>query len=82
MRLTRPRGFSLIELMVAVMLAAIMLSLGFTGLNKARTSGNSRGLATAVASELRLAREKAIAKGSPVAVVVAQGDCRSFFYLC
>jgi hypothetical protein len=67
--------------MMAVVLASIMLALGFTGMSKARTSGNSRGLATAVAAEFRLAREKAIAKGSPVAVVVAEGVSRSLFFL-
>jgi prepilin-type N-terminal cleavage/methylation domain-containing protein len=77
----RSKGFSLIELMVAVVLVTIMLSIGFTGLNKARTAGGSRGLATAVAAEFRLAREKAIAKGSPVAVVVEGGVTRSLFFL-
>lgn len=81
MRRGSSRGFSLIELMVAIVLVTIMLSMGFTGLNKARTAGNSRGLATAVASEFRLAREKAIAKGSPVAVVIAPGVTRSLFFL-
>jgi prepilin-type N-terminal cleavage/methylation domain-containing protein len=81
MRLVRSRGFSFVELMVAVALTAIMLTISFSGLNKARTSGSSRGLATAVAAEFRLAREKAIAKGSPVAVVVAPGVTRSLFFL-
>ena len=69
------------EVMVALVLASIMLTLGFSGLNKARVSGGSRGLATAVAGELRLAREKAIAKGSPVAVVFPNGVGRSLFFL-
>ncbi len=80
-RLKRNRGFSLMELMVALVLTSIMLSLTFTGLGKARTSGSSRGMATAVAAELRLAREKAIAKGSPVAVVFPKQVGRSLFYL-
>jgi type II secretory pathway pseudopilin PulG len=71
----------LLELMVVLVIGSIMLTLGFTGLNKARKSGGSRGLATAVASELRLAREKAIAKGSPVAVVFPQGAGRSLFFI-
>ena len=81
MRRGSSRGFSLIELMVAIVLVTIMLTMGFTGLNKARTAGNSRGLATAVSAEFRLAREKAIAKGSPVAVVIAPGVTRSLFFL-
>lgn len=81
MRFRRARGFSLLELMIAVVLTTIMLVLGFSGLNKARTSGSSRGLATAVAAEFRLAREKAIAKGSPVAVVLSPGVNRSLFLL-
>ncbi len=75
------RGFSLIELMMVIVLGTIALALGFSGLNKARTSGSSRGLATAVASELRLAREKAIVKGSPVAVVLPRGVGQSLFFL-
>lgn len=67
--------------MVVVLLATIAITLGFTGLKKANTSGSSRGLATAVAAELRLAREKAIVKGSPVAVVLPQGVGRSLFFL-
>lgn len=43
--------------------------------------GGSRGMATAVAAELRFAREKAIAKGSPVAVVFPPGVSRSLFLL-
>jgi hypothetical protein len=43
--------------------------------------GGSRGLATAVAAELRLAREQAITKGSPVAVVFRPGVSRSLFTL-
>lgn len=77
----RHRGFSFIELMVVVLLATIAVTLGFTGLKKATTSGSSRGLATAVAAELRLAREKAIVKGSPVAVVLPQGVGQSLFFL-
>ena len=80
-RLKNSRGFSLMELMVALVLTSVMLTLTFTGLGKARTSGSSRGMATAVAAELRLAREKAIAKGSPVAVVFPKGVGRSLFYL-
>lgn len=81
MRKLRARGFSLIELMVAMVLTVLLLGMGFTGLNKARTSGSSRGLATAVAAEFRLAREKAIAKGSPVAVVLPEGVGRSLSFL-
>lgn len=67
--------------MVTVSLATILLGMSFAGLGRAKTSGGSRGLATAVAAEFRMAREKAIAKGSPVAVVVAKGVTRSLFFL-
>lgn len=77
----RSRGFSLIELMVTLTIAAIVFGLGIAGLGKARTAGNSRGLATAVAAELRYAREKAISSGSPVAVVFPNGVGRSLFWL-
>lgn len=75
------RAFSLMELMVSLTIAAMVLGLGFTGLSKAKTAGNSRGLATAVAAEMRYAREKAIASGSPVAVVFPPGVGRSLFWL-
>ena len=81
MRTGRQRGFSLLELMIAIALGVLVMTMGFSGLNKARTSGGSRGLATAVAGEFRLAREKAISKGSPVAVVIRQGATRSLFIL-
>ena len=69
------------ELMIALSLGMLIMTMGFTGLNKARTSGGARGLATAVAAEFRLAREKAIAKGSPVAVVLREGVSQSLFFL-
>jgi prepilin-type N-terminal cleavage/methylation domain-containing protein len=77
----KTKGFSLIEVMMVIAIAAMALTLGLTGLNKAKTAGNSRGLATAVAAEFRYAREKAIAKGSPVAVVIPRVASRSLFWL-
>ncbi len=67
--------------MIAISLGVLIMTMGFSGLNKARTSGGSRGLATAVAGEFRLAREKAIAKGSPVAVVIPGEISQSLFFL-
>lgn len=67
--------------MMAIMLGVLILTMGFSGLNKARMSGGSRGLATAVAGEFRLAREKAIAKGSPVAVVIPGDVSQTLFFL-
>lgn len=81
MRVARSRGFSLIELMVVVVLGTIILGISVQGLKKATTMGGSRGLATAVSAELRLAREQAITKGSPVAVVFRPGVSRSLFTL-
>ena len=81
MRTGRQRGFSLLELMIAIALGVLVMTMGFSGLNKARTSGGSRGLATAVAGEFRLAREKAISKGSPVAVVIPGEVAQSLFFL-
>jgi prepilin-type N-terminal cleavage/methylation domain-containing protein len=75
------RGFSLIELMIGLAIAGIILAMGMTGLGKAKTAGNSRGLATAVSSEFKFAREKAIATGSPVAVVIPARVSRSLFWL-
>ncbi len=81
MKRNRARGFSLMELMVALSLGALVLTMGFSGLNKARTSGGSRGLANAVTGEFLLAREKAIAKGSPVAVVIPGDISQTLFFL-
>lgn len=51
------RGFSLIELMVGLAIAGIILAMGVSGLTKQKTAGGSRGLATAVSSEFKFARE-------------------------
>ena len=67
--------------MVAIALAGIVLGMGMTGLGKAKNAGSSRGLATAVASEFKHAREKAIATGSPVAVIIPAPVGRSLFWL-
>ena len=67
--------------MVAVALAGIVLGMGMTGLGKAKNAGSSRGLATAVASEFKHAREKAVATGSPVAVIIPAPVGRSLFWL-
>lgn len=77
-------GFSLMELMMGIVMITIILSLGFSNLGKARTSGGSRGLATAVAAEFSLARETAMSKGTPLALVVPAGSGgvgRSLFFL-
>ena len=77
----KTKGFSLMELMMAIVIALMAVGLGLKGLTKARTSGNSVGLATAVGAEFRYAREKAIAGGSPVAVVIPASTSRSLFWL-
>ncbi|MEW6284304.1 MAG: prepilin-type N-terminal cleavage/methylation domain-containing protein, partial [Candidatus Eremiobacterota bacterium] len=64
----RLRGFSLVELLVALSVLMVILGLSLAGLGRARASATSRGLAEVVAEELRLARRAAIARQVPVAV--------------
>lgn len=64
----RRRGFSLLEVLIAVALAALVVGLSLVNLRRPREGAESRSVAEAVAEELRLARLAAMARHIPVAV--------------
>ncbi len=69
----RRRGFSLIEVMIAVAIAALVVGLSLVNLRRPREGAESRSVAEAVAEELRLARLSAVARHIPVAVGFPSG---------
>lgn len=71
----RRRGFSLIELVVAVGIAALLLGLALLNTRSAGSGAQTRAVAEILADELRAARQRALATGTPVAVAVpSQGN--------
>ncbi len=68
------KGFSLLEILMALGLALLLIGLGAVHLWPARTSASSRALADSLAEELRLAGRSAVASGVPVAVALATGN--------
>ncbi|MEW6278576.1 MAG: hypothetical protein AB1758_08150 [Candidatus Eremiobacterota bacterium] len=61
-------GFTLLELVFGVALAALIVGLAFVNARAPRHSAEARGLAEVVADELRLARQSAMARHIPVGV--------------
>lgn len=61
--MTRPRGFSLIELVVVMVLVATLAALGAAALNAGLPGQRLRGAARELAAELRFTRAQAIATG-------------------
>ena len=59
------RGFTLIELMVAVVIFGALLGIGAVGLRGFNDANQLQGAADNLAAQLRLAREKAIGTGQP-----------------
>lgn len=68
--MSKRRAFTLLELLVALALLVILLVASSTTVGKRQQSGNVRGAAQAIAGVLAGARQQAIARGTPVAVVV------------
>jgi Tfp pilus assembly protein PilV len=66
--LRRKAGFTFGELLISMLIMLIVLALGVASLRHSRQNVESRALAQVIAEQLRLAREKAIATRSPVAV--------------
>ncbi|GMU53167.1 MAG: hypothetical protein AMXMBFR33_23130 [Candidatus Xenobia bacterium] len=64
----RRRGFSVIELLFAVGLMALIVGLSLVSMRRPKEGAESRSVAEAVAEELRLARLSAISRHIPVAV--------------
>ncbi|HQR03446.1 MAG: prepilin-type N-terminal cleavage/methylation domain-containing protein [Proteobacteria bacterium] len=62
----RPGGFTLVELMVTVAIAAILLSLGLTSFNTVMASNKAKLTAESLFSGLRQARAAAIARNVPM----------------
>ena len=71
----RARGFTLIELLVALAIVGLMVAVVPTALERLRDSMRYRDTVRAVVTDLRAARQKALAEGSEVRFVVdlAQG---------
>lgn len=65
----RKFGFSLIEIMVALGIFAILAGLSMTNFGAARQRAKAQGTADILAEEMRSARCRSMAKGYPVAVV-------------
>ncbi|MBI3925647.1 MAG: prepilin-type N-terminal cleavage/methylation domain-containing protein [Armatimonadetes bacterium] len=67
------KGFTLLELMVAVALMLLIGALGILTTYRTTSAAESRGLAQEIAEELRAARQRAISTRTPVAVVFPSG---------
>lgn len=65
---SRKSGFSLIELILAALIMAIVGGFGLFSLARGHDSAQSKGLAEEIAEELKAARQQAISKQIPVAL--------------
>lgn len=80
------RGLSLIEIMLAVGLLALITYIGLIYFRGATGRAGAHGLALIVAEELRMARQEAITARRPVALIFPTGngstaECTSMFLL-
>ncbi len=66
----RRRGFTLVEILVALVLMGLLLGIGLMTSHHAPTRAGTRGAAETVAEELRSARKKAAANGQPCALAL------------
>ncbi len=73
MSLRRRDGFSLVELMVVLALVGIMLTMSLPALNRYLTTGNVQSAANLLEGEMRLARQKAVARDMRAWVYFAPG---------
>ena len=69
----RRRAFSLVELIVAVAIVSLMTVVGFGSLGKGRSQAGAHGLSLAFADVFRQARQEALARRRPVAVMLPSG---------
>lgn len=78
----RRRGFTLIELMLAGMIMALVGTFGLYSLSRGRDANQSSGLANEIAEELKAARQLAIAQQKPVAIAFPGGaGCQAIYQL-
>lgn len=75
------RGFSLAEIVVAVALMGLLAGLAVVRLQGAR-EGRCNEAAERVVEELKLARNKAVSSGEPVAFAIPHAAHSPVFYLC
>ena len=75
MRPTPSHGFTLVELMVALALAALLAAAGVQGLGAWLTEQQLRDRANALLHALQLARSEAIKRGARVDICPAAGAC-------
>lgn len=75
-------GFSLLELILAAAIMAVVGGFGLYSLSRGRDSTQSRGMAQEVAEELKAARQLAISKQKPVAIAFPGGaSCQKVYQL-
>jgi prepilin-type N-terminal cleavage/methylation domain-containing protein len=67
------RGFSLPELIVGLLIAALIITMGMLNTRSATETAEARGLAEELTEELKSARRLAVTKRQPVAVGFATG---------
>ena len=82
----RQRGISLLELVVAISLLLLVLSLGISNLRRGETRAGTKGMAELMAEELRTARRLAMARRHPLAVAFPTNGggnpcSRAFYHL-
>ncbi len=69
----KPRGFTLIELMVVVAVIAVVAGLAATGMGRARPRATLNGASVELRALLHQARQQALVSGADVAVMVFPG---------
>jgi general secretion pathway protein H len=66
-------GFTLVELLVALAIVALVAALAFPGIQASSRSQNAETISREIVSRLRVSRTIAIARASPQSVVIAPG---------
>jgi general secretion pathway protein H len=66
-------GFTLVELLVALAIVALVAALAFPGIQAKSRSQNAETISREIVSRLRVSRTLAIARAAPQSVVVAPG---------
>jgi len=67
------QGFTLVELLVALAIVALVAALAFPGIQASSRSQNAETISREIVSRLRVSRTMAIARASPQSVVIAPG---------